>query len=97
MTLLTPKEAAAALGTTVQTISSMIKLGAPVHRWGPSGYRYKIDPDEWIRWQDEYHEKKHPRPGDRKHGPGAPDQTELPQLSTAQMARRRHDLLAAMR
>jgi excisionase family DNA binding protein len=50
--LLTPKDAASALGLSVATITRCVKRGAPVHRWGSTGRRYRIDVDEFRRWME---------------------------------------------
>ena len=44
--LITPKEASAELHMSRAAISQCVALGAPVHRWGPTGRRYRIDLDE---------------------------------------------------
>ena len=49
---LAPKDAAALLGMSVATITRCVKNGAPVHRWGSTGRRYRIDPDEFRRWME---------------------------------------------
>ncbi len=50
--LLYPKEAAERMGISVSTITRCVKRGAPVHRWGAPGYRYKIDVDEFVDWMN---------------------------------------------
>lgn len=45
---LTPKEAASALGLSTTTISRCVKRGAPVHRWGSTGTRYRICLEEFV-------------------------------------------------
>lgn len=52
MEYLTAKEASKRLGLSVASISACVQRGAPVHRWGPTGYRYRIDPDEFIAWMN---------------------------------------------
>ena len=49
---LAPKDAAAQLGISVATITRCVKAGAPVHRWGSTGRRYRIDVDEFRRWME---------------------------------------------
>ena len=49
---LTPKDAAAEMGISVATITRCVKNGAPVHRWGSTGYRYRIDVQEFVRWME---------------------------------------------
>lgn len=62
-TLMEPKAAAEALGISVATITRCVKRGAPVHRWGSTGRRYRIDPDEFRRWMERQgQEKLIPRP-----------------------------------
>ena len=46
---LSPKDAAPLLGLSVATITRCVKNGAPVHRWGSTGRRYRIDVDEFRR------------------------------------------------
>lgn len=50
--LLYPKDAAVKLGISTATITRCIKKGAPVHRWGATGYRYKIDVEEFVAWME---------------------------------------------
>lgn len=50
--LLTPKEAAVVLGMSTATITRCVKLGAPVHRWGPTGARYRICASEFVAWME---------------------------------------------
>ena len=47
-----PADAAREMGISVATITRCVKRGAPVHRWGSTGYRYRIDTDEFIRWME---------------------------------------------
>lgn len=49
---LTPKEAASALGLSTTTISRCVKRGAPVHRWGSTGIRYRICLEEFVAWME---------------------------------------------
>ena len=49
---LTPKDAAREMGISVATITRCAKNGAPVHRWGSTGYRYRIDVGEFVRWME---------------------------------------------
>ena len=51
-TYLTPKDAAREMGISVATITRCVKNGAPVHRWGSTGYRYRIDVHEFVRWME---------------------------------------------
>ena len=50
--LIDPKEAAERLGISLATITRCVKRGAPVHRWGSTGRRYRIDVDEFRRWME---------------------------------------------
>lgn len=50
--LMEPKDVAAALGISVATVTRCVKRGAPVHRWGSTGRRYRIDVDEFRRWME---------------------------------------------
>ena len=52
MNLMEPKDAAALLGISVATVTRCVKRGAPVHRWGSTGRRYRIDVDEFRRWME---------------------------------------------
>ena len=49
---LDPKDAAPILGMSVATITRCVQNGAPVHRWGSTGRRYRIDVDEFRRWME---------------------------------------------
>lgn len=61
--LMAPKDAALRLGLSVATITRCVKNGAPVHRWGSTGRRYRIDVDEFRRWMERQgQEKMIPRP-----------------------------------
>ena len=61
--LFSPKDAAPILGLSVATITRCVKNGAPVHRWGSTGRRYRIDVDEFRRWMERQgQEKLVPRP-----------------------------------
>lgn len=60
---ISPKDAAPILGMSVATITRCVKNGAPVHRWGSTGRRYRIDVDEFRRWMERQgQEKLIPRP-----------------------------------
>ena len=63
-TLLDPKDAAVQMGISVATITRCAKRGAPVHRWGSTGRRYRIDVEEFSRWMERQgqEEKKRPVP-----------------------------------
>ena len=50
--MVTPAEAAKTLRMSRGAISKCVALGAPVHRWGPTGYRYRIDLEEFTAWMD---------------------------------------------
>lgn len=50
--LQTPANAAKEMGISVATITRCVKRGAPVHRWGSTGYRYRIDVAEFVRWME---------------------------------------------
>lgn len=58
MSLSTPKEAAEAMHISIATITRCVKRGAPVHRWGSTGHRYRIDVDEFVRWMESQGENK---------------------------------------
>ena len=60
--LFSPKDAAPILGLSVATITRCVMNGAPVHRWGSTGRRYRIDVDEFRRWMERQHQKATPRP-----------------------------------
>lgn len=60
--LFSPKDAAPLLGLSVATITRCVKNGAPVHRWGSTGRRYRIDVDEFRRWMERQHQKATPSP-----------------------------------
>ena len=55
---LPPKDAAPILGISVATITRCVKNGAPVHRWGSTGRRYRIDVDEFRRWMERQGQEK---------------------------------------
>lgn len=60
---ISPKSAAPILRMSVATITRCVKNGAPVHRWGSTGRRYRIDVDEFRRWMERQgQEKLIPRP-----------------------------------
>jgi hypothetical protein len=67
--LLRPKDAAARLGISVATITRCVKLGAPVHRWGSTGHRYRIEPEEFVAWMEVQGTEKRARP--RAQSPAA--------------------------
>ena len=56
--LFSPKDAAPILGLSVATITRCVKNGAPVHRWGSTGRRYRIDVDEFRRWMERQGQEK---------------------------------------
>ena len=60
--LIDPKEAAELLGISVATITRCVKRGAPVHRWGSTGRRYRIDADEFQRWMERQGQEEKPKP-----------------------------------
>lgn len=60
--LFSPKDAAPILRLSVATITRCVKNGAPVHRWGSTGRRYRIDVDEFRRWMERQNQKVAPRP-----------------------------------
>lgn len=76
--LLTPKEAGVRLGISVSTITRCVKRGAPVHRWGSTGRRYRIDPEEFRRWMERQGQEDARMP-----------MTLIPQYDVDEMARRR--------
>ena len=59
---LPPKDAAPILGLSVATITRCVKNGAPVHRWGSTGRRYRIDVDEFRRWMERQGQEEKPKP-----------------------------------
>lgn len=59
--LQTPANAAREMGISVATITRCVKRGAPVHRWGSTGYRYRIDVAEFVRWMESQGTKEHGR------------------------------------
>ena len=50
--LLIPKDAAKEMNISVSTITRCVKLGAPVHRWGSTGYRYRVRVPEFVAWME---------------------------------------------
>ena len=58
---LPPKDAAHILGISVATITRCVKRGAPVHRWGSTGRRYRIDPEEFRRWMERQGQEEAPK------------------------------------
>ena len=90
MTYLTPKEAAAQLGMSVSQISRCKSAGAPVHYWGPSGTRYRIVPEELVAWMDQRGRKA------ANDDSQLPANNVIPITSAASLAKRRHDLIAAL-
>lgn len=61
--LLAPKAAAAQLGISLATVTRCVQRGAPVHRWGSTGRRYRIEVEEFQRWMERQgREKLIPRP-----------------------------------
>ena len=82
-TLMVPKAAAALLGISVATVTRCVKRGAPVHRWGSTGRRYRIDPDEFRKWME--------RQGDRE-----PAQLSHGCIDVDEMARRRRASVRAL-
>ena len=58
--LMTPKEAAERLGVSLATITRCVKRGAPVHRWGSTGRRYRIDAEEFQRWMERQGQEERP-------------------------------------
>ena len=59
--LMAPKDAAVRLGLSVATITRCVKAGAPVHRWGSTGRRYRIDVDEFQRWMERQGREEAPK------------------------------------
>ncbi len=57
LNLLAPKDAAEELGISVPTITRCVKRGAPVHRWGSTGHRYRIDVPEFTKWMENQNPK----------------------------------------
>ena len=62
--LLYPKDAAKERGISISTITRCVKRGAPIHRWGATGYRYKIDVDEFVGWMESQERAEKPKPID---------------------------------
>ena len=80
--LMEPKAAAELLGISVATITRCVKRGAPVHRWGSTGRRYRIDADEFRRWMERQgQEEKH---------------TPMPWADVDELARRRRASVRAV-
>lgn len=52
MELKTPKEVSKMLGISTATITRCVKRGAPVHRWGSTGRRYRISIPEFVSWME---------------------------------------------
>ena len=50
--LLSVDQAASVLEMSRATIYRCIQQGAPVHRWGSTGGRVRIDPAELIAWME---------------------------------------------
>lgn len=50
--LLSVDQAASILEMSRATIYRCIQQGAPVHRWGSTGGRVRIDPAELIAWME---------------------------------------------
>ena len=50
--LLSVDQAAGVLEMSRATIYRCIQQGAPVHRWGSTGGRVRIDPAEMIAWME---------------------------------------------
>lgn len=55
---LTPAQAGAKLGMSKATITRCVQNGAPVHRWGATGHRYRIDMDEFVAWMEAQGQKE---------------------------------------
>lgn len=83
MQYLTVKEISEALHLAPSTVYKCVSLGAPVVRWGPTGRSYRIDPDQLIQWMDEQ--------GKQREQGG-----NIIRMTAAQMAQRRHDLVASL-
>ena len=60
--LLPPREVAEKLGLSTSTITRCVQKGAPVHRWGSTGHRYRINIDEFVRWMERQGEERKPAP-----------------------------------
>lgn len=85
--LYAPKDAAPLLGLSVTTITRCVKRGAPVHRWGSSGHRYRIDLDEFRRWMEDQGGENRPVTRARK----------ATIRTTEEMALQRRQMMAALR
>lgn len=83
--LLTPREAAERLQISAATITRCVKRGAPVHRWGSTGRRYRIDPEEFQHWMERQGQDATLTIG-----------TFTPELSLEEMARRRRASVRAV-
>lgn len=82
-TLLTPSECAKALGLGLSTISRCVKAGAPVEFYGPTGSRYRIDPDKLRAWMQEQGEKRIK----------AEREARIRSMTTDQLAQRRLEIM----
>lgn len=82
---LTPKEAAAALGLSTATISRCVKRGAPVHRWGSTGTRYRICLEEFVAWMERQN-------SDYTFA----GETQAQQQDAEEMARKRREMIRAL-
>ena len=51
-TLLTAHEIADLLRISTSTVTRCVQKGAPVHRWGPVGHQYRINPYEFVAWME---------------------------------------------
>jgi phage terminase Nu1 subunit (DNA packaging protein) len=83
--LLKPADAAQELGISTATITRCVKRGAPVHRWGSTGYRYRIDVAEFTVWMESQGAER---------GPDANRYT--PDLKVEEMAARNRARLRAL-
>lgn len=85
--LLAPKDAAKVMNISVPTITRCVKHGAPVHRWGSTGHRYRIDVSEFTAWM----ERQNPK--DRDHHVR---NTAYNQTSTEELAEKRRAIVRGL-
>lgn len=85
---LTVREVAAALRISEHAVRDCIRAGAPVYRWGAAGRQYRIVLDEFVEWMTTHGAQEHEK---RQSGSG-----DIIQMSAAQMADRRHQLLRTL-
>ena len=89
---LEPKAAAELLGISVATITRCVKRGAPAHRWGSTGRRYRIDADEFQRWMERQGDPSAREAGTSPHRGGM----AAPWQDVDELARRRRASVRAV-